>query len=66
MQPSIFNNTGLGWGGSLCALVNYSRPEAEHRMRKNLEEWITEEDFKQIKALGFDSVRLPIGTCCIK
>jgi len=25
MNRAFFNGTGLGWGGSLCALVNYSQ-----------------------------------------
>ena len=25
MASDFFNGTGLGWGGSLCAMVNYSR-----------------------------------------
>ena len=25
MGSAFFNGTGLGWGGSLCSMVNYSR-----------------------------------------
>lgn len=34
---------------------------AEKTMLKHLETWITETDLKQIAALGFNSIRLPIG-----
>lgn len=61
MCPSFFNGTGLGWGGSVCAMVNYSRPLTEQRMQRNLDEWIREEDFREISALGYNSVRLPVG-----
>ena len=61
MAPSFFNGTGLGWGGSLCRMVNYSRELTEERMAERLATWITEKDFKEIAAMGLNSVRLPIG-----
>ncbi len=51
----------IGWGGSLCAMVNYSRTLTEHRISNHLATWITERDFKEIHDIGFNSVRLPIG-----
>jgi hypothetical protein len=61
MTPNFYVGTGLGWGGSLCRMVNYSRSLAEQRMRKMLSTWITEKDFMEIAAFGFHSVRIPIG-----
>lgn len=61
MASAFFNGTGLGWGGSLCTIVNYSRSLAESRISERLATWITEEDIMEIKSMGFNSVRLPIG-----
>ena len=61
MNPSFYSGTGLGWGGSLCKLVNNSKSVAEERMKEHLKTWIIEDDIKQIKSLNFNSVRLPIG-----
>jgi glucan 1,3-beta-glucosidase len=61
MTPAFFADTGLGWGGSLCSMTNYSRSLTEKRMRHTLKTWITEEDIKQMAQLGFNSIRLPVG-----
>jgi aryl-phospho-beta-D-glucosidase BglC (GH1 family) len=61
MNPGFYNDTGLGWGGSLCTLVKYSRSIAEERIIYNLNNWITETDFMKISQAGFNSIRLPIG-----
>ena len=61
MDPWFFADTGLGWGGSLCKMVNYSRPLTEERMAYNLENWIKESDFYEISKIGFNSIRLPVG-----
>ena len=61
MTPAFFDGTGLGWAGSLCRMTNYSRDLTEHRMRNRLSTWITEDDFKQISELGFNTVRIPVG-----
>jgi glucan 1,3-beta-glucosidase len=61
MDPWFFADTGLGWGGSLCRMVNYSRELTEERMLYNLKTWIKESDFAEISKAGFNSVRLPIG-----
>lgn len=61
MNPSLFDGSGLGWGGSLCKLVNQSKYLAEEKMRKHLSSWITEKDIKMIKEYGFNSVRVPLG-----
>jgi len=46
MDPWFFADTGLGWGGSLCKMVNYSRELTEERMAYNLKSWIKESDFE--------------------
>lgn len=61
MNPSFYNGTGLGWGGSLCAITNYSRPLAESRMRNVIENFMTEKDFEEIAGMALNSVRLPVG-----
>jgi len=61
MLGSFFSGTGQGWGSSLCAMMNYSVSVTEKRMQAHLRTWITEDDFKEIRAIGFNSVRLPIG-----
>jgi glucan 1,3-beta-glucosidase len=61
MNPSFFNDTGTGWGGSLCAVVNFSRALAEARMAEHLETWVSESDFQKLAGAGFNSVRLPLG-----
>ena len=61
MLQSFFNGTGLGWGASLCAMMNYSATITDARILKHLATWITEADFMEIKEMGFNSVRLPIG-----
>ena len=32
MAKDFFNGTGLGWGGSLCTMVNYSRRYGMHKL----------------------------------
>ena len=61
MSRSFYSGTGLGWGGSLCAIVRYDRELAEERIGRLLESWITEDDIAEIANMGFNSVRLPIG-----
>lgn len=61
MLGSFFEGTGQGWGSSLCAMMNYSVSVTEARMHSHLRSWITEEDFRQMRDIGFNSVRLPIG-----
>jgi glucan 1,3-beta-glucosidase len=61
MNPSLYTGTGLGWDGSLCKLVNYSKSLAEERMQTHLSTWITESDIQAIKSYGFNSLRVPIG-----
>lgn len=61
MLGSFFAGTGQGWGSSLCAMMNYSVSVTEKRMQAHLKSWFTEEDFREIRAIGFNSVRLPIG-----
>jgi len=61
MCPSFFKDSGLGWGGSLCGMTNYSSTITYKRMLSQFKYWITESDFAQISALGYNSVRLPIG-----
>lgn len=61
MNPNFYNDTGLGWGGSLCTFVKYSRLLAEERINDNLNNWIKENDFMKISKAGFNSIRLPIG-----
>lgn len=61
MTPEFFNDTGLGWGGSLCAITKQNQSVAEARMRHVVETFITEKDMEEIAAMGFNSVRLPVG-----
>jgi len=65
MSRSVYNDSSLGydlgWGGSLCGLVQYNRAIAEQKMAHQLDTWITERDFMQMAALGLNSVRVPIG-----
>eukprot|EP01031_Cornospumella_fuschlensis_P028767 gene28767-34730_t len=61
MNRDFYEGTGLGWGGSLCGLTNMSRALADKRMAHQLAHWITEKDFEEISAIGFNSVRLPVG-----
>eukprot|EP01039_Chlorochromonas_danica_P011177 gene11177-12462_t len=61
MNPSFFAGSGLGWSGSLCAMVNASRAVAEHRMEKHLLAWVTADDFREIARQGYNSIRLPLG-----
>lgn len=61
MLGSFFAGTGQGWGSSLCAMMNYSVSVTEARMQAHLKTWITEQDFQEIRAIGFNSVRLPVG-----
>ena len=77
MNPSFYNGTivdgqmldqplnkqgqPLGWAGSLCRMVDWNRKETERRMLERLDSWLTEQDFKEIAAAGFNSVRLPLG-----
>lgn len=65
MSRSVYNDSSLGydlgWGGSLCGLVKYSRAIAEQKMAHQFDTWITEQDFKRMAALGLNSVRVPIG-----
>ena len=39
----------------------YNETLAEERIKESLTTWITENDFQGIQALGFNSVRLPVG-----
>ena len=59
-QP--LNNVGapLGWGGSLCTMVDWNREETERRMAWRFDNWFVE-DFAEIAKAGFNSVRIPIG-----
>lgn len=61
MCPSFFMDSGLGWGGSLCGMTNYSSTTTYKRMLSQFKYWITESDFAQISSAGYNSVRLPIG-----
>ena len=61
MQPGFFQGSGLGWSGSLCRMVNFSRPLAEERMAGLFRDWLSEADFQEIAARGFNSVRVPVG-----
>lgn len=77
MTPSFFNGTlvegkvldrplaedgkPLGWGGSLCRMTIWNREDTEARMEHRFKTWFTESDFKEIAALGYTSVRLPVG-----
>ena len=60
-QPVNDQGTPLGWGGSLCRMVDWNREETEKRMAWRFDNWFTEQDFIEIAAAGFNSVRLPIG-----
>jgi glucan 1,3-beta-glucosidase len=61
MNPTFYQGTGVGWGGSLCAVVNESRVNAEELIQVHLQTWIQESDFREISQAGFSSVRIPIG-----
>jgi hypothetical protein len=61
MMPSFYKNSGLKWGASLCSYVKKNRKEAEKSMLNNLKTWVNESDIREIAALGFNSIRLPIG-----
>lgn len=62
MTPSFFSGSGLGWGGSLCGMVErFNKSLTEIRMQEHLKLWITEDDFDMMSAIGINSIRLPIG-----
>lgn len=61
MTPHFFNHTGSSWGASLCSIANLSQTLAEDHMMEYINNWITEDDFRQIVDLGFNSIRLPVG-----
>ena len=42
-------------------MVSWNRSVAEDRMTKQLQSWMSEADFAEIAALGFNSVRVPVG-----
>lgn len=42
-------------------MVKYNRKLAEAQMQAHLSTWLTERDFREIAADGFNSVRLPVG-----
>lgn len=42
MSPAFYNDTGLGWGGSLCAIVRQNHSLAERRMREVIENFMAE------------------------
>lgn len=60
-QPLNDEGTPLGWGGSLCRMVDWNREETEKRMAERFDSWFTESDFREIAAAGFNSIRVPIG-----
>ena len=47
-----------GREGSLCKMVNYSSNLMEEHKAARLASWITETDVVEIRAIGFNSVRL--------
>ncbi|ORX36670.1 glycoside hydrolase superfamily [Kockovaella imperatae] len=62
LMPELFNETGNAsiidewtWG------EYQPRDQAESLMKQHWETWITEDDFRQIAALGLTHVRIPIG-----
>jgi len=61
MNPAFFNDTGLGWGGSVCSITWQNHSVAEERMRNVIENFVTEKDFEEIASMGFNAVRLPVG-----
>jgi glucan 1,3-beta-glucosidase len=61
MMPDFYQGTYLQWNASLAAITALNPTMAEERMLNNLATWIVEDDFAQISALGFNSIRLPVG-----
>ena len=61
LSPEVYE--GLGdWESQVCGLVaHYGQKEAERRMLKHYESWITEGDFDFFVANYINSVRVPIG-----
>ena len=46
---------------SLCQMAIHDREVSNWRMLNHLNQWITEEDFAQIRSFGLSAVRVPIG-----
>lgn len=42
-------------------MVSWNRSVTEDRMAQQLQSWMSEADFSEIAARGFNSVRLPVG-----
>lgn len=59
MTPALFK--GVEGGGELALSRELGVAEARKRLTQHRDKFITEKDFKDIKQLGFDFVRLPIG-----
>jgi glucan 1,3-beta-glucosidase len=60
-QPLNEQGQPLGWGGSLCRMVDWNREETERRMSDRFNSWFTEKDFAEIAQAGFNSLRVPLG-----
>ena len=58
MVPSFYKGTRAR---SLCQIVQENFTLAEERMRRHLETFITESDFKMVAELGLNAVRVPLG-----
>lgn len=59
MSPSLFANTTAS--DEFMLAQSLGKKEFEKRLRAHRDSFITESDFENIRALGFDLVRLPVG-----
>lgn len=62
ITPSLFDQTGNdGIIDEWTFGQNQDRGAAQSALRRHWDSWITEDDFRQIKAAGLNHVRIPIG-----
>lgn len=59
MTPGLFE--GVAKDGEIALVRELGRKEAQARLAKHRDQFITEADFRRIADLGFDFVRLPVG-----
>lgn len=59
ISPAVYAGVEAEDEFTLCRKLG--RREAEARLKKHRESWITEEDFQWLAARGIDSVRLPVN-----
>lgn len=59
ITPKLFD--GVNGDGELAIYNDLGVPEAKKRLKGHKDTFITEKDFKSIKKMGFDLIRLPVG-----